>query len=236
MYWLVLSTVLLAILLTGVFYRLQTQQAILIPLKAQPPAILITGPSAAGKTALFSKLAYKHSALKPTYTSRSINSASYTTTANKTVRLVDVPGHPKLQGLLTSAAETGKISKIIFVLDASTLTKGAPAVARLLLDTLTFSQQQSISVDKVVIFANKSDFFTAVDENGVTQALEREVEETRRALGGEVRMEAMEEKGEQVLDWLADYDERFTLANESIQVICGSVLKAKGLDLLQDCL
>ncbi|ORY84849.1 signal recognition particle receptor beta subunit-domain-containing protein [Protomyces lactucae-debilis] len=238
LYLLIFSSLLLAIILAAAFYYLQSQQGILtLPLTAQQSIVLITGPTAAGKTALLQRLAYGHATIKPTYTSQAINSARYVSAGQKTRQLVDVPGHPKLSGLMTTAQGLGKLSRVIFVLDASALSKQAPAVAQRFLDTLTMVRQKNLPFESVLVLANKSDFFTALDKQGVSKALEEAIAEIRRAMGGAVRMEAMEEeRDEQALEWLAESDERFSLAGEGIEVLCGSVLKGQGMQTLSDWL
>lgn len=88
--------------------------------------MLILGPSDAGKTALHTSIAFGHAL--PSHTSIQANSTLYTTsTPGRTLRLVDVPGHPRLRGQFTDYLNDA--AGVVFVVDAATVSRNGPAVA-----------------------------------------------------------------------------------------------------------
>jgi signal recognition particle receptor subunit beta len=92
---------------------------------ARRTTVLLVGPPDAGKTALYSSLAFG-SAL-PTHTSIQANSTLYTTSEGRTLRLVDIPGHPRLRDQFTNhLADT---SGVVFVVDSATVSRNGAAVA-----------------------------------------------------------------------------------------------------------
>lgn len=88
-------------------------------------SVLIVGPSDAGKTALHSTLAFGRAL--PTHTSIQANSTLYTTEQGRTLRLVDIPGHPRLRDQFTDhLADT---AGVVFVVDSATISRNGAAVA-----------------------------------------------------------------------------------------------------------
>lgn len=89
-------------------------------------SVLILGPSDAGKTALHTTLAFGHAL--PSHTSIQANATLYTTPSpGRTLRLVDIPGHPRLRGQFTEYLADA--AGIVFVVDAATVSRNGPVVA-----------------------------------------------------------------------------------------------------------
>lgn len=85
-------------------------------------AVLLVGPSDAGKTALFARLV--HGRAVPSHTSMQPNIGLLP----PATRLVDVPGHARLRG--QGLADHLPAAKgVLFVVDASTVARSGPAVA-----------------------------------------------------------------------------------------------------------
>jgi signal recognition particle receptor subunit beta len=88
-------------------------------------SVLILGPTDAGKTALYSSLAFGQAL--PTHTSIQSNSTLYTTSHGRTLRLVDIPGHPRLRDQFTDHLED--TAAVIFVVDSASVARNGAAVA-----------------------------------------------------------------------------------------------------------
>ena len=191
-------------------------QAVGIPIKPQQPTLLLVGPTRSGKTSLFQRVLHGASN-DVTYTSQKANKGQLLLDNGRKIQVVDTPGHPKLFQEFRDHVPTN----IAFVLDSSTLSKDVAAVARNLLEVLTFAR--SCKAKEVCILANKSDFFTALPVETVTTLLETEIEQIRQRKDG-VQMDSIEEKQETDQDWLYDLPGHFRLADEC-EVIAGTVLK-----------
>ncbi|CAE6495616.1 unnamed protein product [Rhizoctonia solani] len=155
-------------------------------------SVLILGPTDAGKTAVYSTLAFGRAI--PTHTSIQSNSTLYTTSHGRTLRLVDVPGHPRLRDQFTDHLED--TAAVVFVVDSSSVARNGAAVAEHLhsvlraLSTLPASR----AAPQLLIHAHKSDL---VQKNQaisrVTAVLERELEKRRAAQAGGVGVEGLGE-------------------------------------------
>lgn len=223
--WLILlsiiSTIVLAVAISAALYFQQTG-LVSLPLKPSQPVLLLVGPSNAGKTSLFQSLLYDKKDTK-TYTSQKVNSGQLELDEGPSIRVVDVPGHPKLFATFTNYRPTA----IAFVLDASTLSKNISDVAHSLVEVLTFARQQNVK--EVAIFANKSDFFTALSKEKITQLFEAEIQQIREQKEG-VQMDSIEETTNDDNDWLQNLVGQFRLADECA-LLSGSVLKGD----IKDC-
>lgn len=212
----ILSTLVLATVIAVAIYFFQSGQ-VPNPLVSAQPTLLLVGPQNSGKTCLFRHVVHgsKHA---PTYTSQRPNIGQLVLDTGKQIRIVDVPGHPKLFGAYRSYAPTS----ICFTIDASTIKKNADSVARSLVEILTYARQHN--VQEICIFANKSDFFTALSTEQISELLDTEIEQIRMQTDG-VQMDSIEEK---VLDeddgWLQDISGPFKITNECA-ILSGSVLK-----------
>ncbi|CAE6520898.1 unnamed protein product [Rhizoctonia solani] len=155
-------------------------------------SVLILGPSDAGKTALYSTLAFGRAL--PTHTSIQSNSTLYTTSHGRTLRLVDIPGHPRLRGQFTDHLQD--TAAVVFVVDSASIARNGAAVAEHLqsvlraLSTLPASQP----VPQLLIHAHKSDLVQKHQAvTRVTAVLERELEKRRAAQAGGVGVEGLGE-------------------------------------------
>uniref|UniRef100_A0A8H7Y2X6 Signal recognition particle receptor subunit beta n=2 Tax=Psilocybe cubensis TaxID=181762 RepID=A0A8H7Y2X6_PSICU len=172
--------------------------------KSRGNTFLLVGPPDAGKTSILSQLAYSQTL--PTQTSMQINSAGVTLSQSKSIRVVDVPGHARLRNQFEEYLPETKV--VGFVVDASTISRNAPAVAEHLhhiLHALTSfppSQQPPL----LVILAHKADLFKSTSSsnantstlaiNRVKAILERELEKRRASQSGGVNVEGLGEEGE----------------------------------------
>lgn len=217
MYWLyLLSTIVLAAVIAVGLYLHQSGN-VTLPLTTSQPTLLIVGPTNSGKTSLFQRLVHgkKDSA---TYTSQRVNIGNLVLENGKRIKVIDSPGHPKLFSNFKSHVPTS----IAFVLDSSTIAKNADVVTRSFLEVLTFGRK--LNIKEIVIFANKSDFFTSLSTEKITDLIETEVEQIRKQKDG-VRMDSIEEKiVDDDEDWLQDLSGPFKLKDEC-NIYGGSVLK-----------
>ena len=67
----------------------------------------------------------------PTQTSMQINSSIVSVSLKKTIRVVDIPGHPRLRNQILEHLADAKV--VGFVVDASTVSRNGPAVAEYVL-------------------------------------------------------------------------------------------------------
>ncbi|KAI0054016.1 P-loop containing nucleoside triphosphate hydrolase protein [Auriscalpium vulgare] len=168
--------------------------------------ILFVGPPDAGKTAVLSTLVYRQTL--PSHTSLQTNTSVLTLLNNKTVTLVDVPGHPRIRDQLLDHLSDAKA--VIFVVDASTVSRNGAAVAEHLhkvLHAIT-SLPPSHTPPALLILAHKSDLLktgaasaAAVPDqlaiNRVRTVLERELEKRRVSQSGAVGIEGLGADGEE---------------------------------------
>ncbi|KAF9014097.1 signal recognition particle receptor beta subunit-domain-containing protein [Cyathus striatus] len=154
-------------------------------------ALLLVGPSDAGKTALLSQLVYKQTL--PTYTSLQTNSSLLSLDdGKKVVKIVDVPGHPRIRDQFREYLADAKV--IAFVVDASTVSRNGAAVAEHLHQILhaIMSLPPSHTLPTLVIFAHKIDLLKSSSSsdagtlaiNRVKTILERELEKRRQSQSG----------------------------------------------------
>ncbi|KAF8212054.1 signal recognition particle receptor beta subunit-domain-containing protein [Mycena galopus ATCC 62051] len=167
--------------------------------------ILLVGPPDAGKTAILSALVYSQTL--PTHTSLQTNTSTVLLPeVKKTLTVVDIPGHPRIRDQV--GEYIGDAKAIVFVVDASTVSRNGPAVAEhlhIILNALT-SLPPSQVLPSLVILAHKSDLLksgtaaSATSEtlaiNRVKTILERELEKRRVAQSGGVGVEGLGEEGE----------------------------------------
>lgn len=213
---LLLSTAVLALLIVAAF-SFYHAGAISIPLAPAQPSVLLVGPSIAGKTALFRSIVHQKTE-GATYVSQRANIGQYTLAGGKKIKVVDVPGHPKLFGGFKSY----RPQAIVFMLDSSSLSKSIASVTRCLVEILTFARTQN--VQEVVVIGNKSDYFTALSSQKIVDLLEAEVEQIRASKHG-LKMDSIEENLEESEEWLQDISGKFTLEAEGVKVLTGSVHK-----------
>ncbi|KAG8968260.1 hypothetical protein FRC03_008126 [Tulasnella sp. 419] len=178
----------LAALLAVIVYILSQKRA-----TTKKSTVLLVGPSDAGKTAIFSSLAY--SSARPTHTSLQPNVALMPSedSASNPTTIIDIPGHPRIRSQFTTYLQETKT--IVFVVDASNITRNGSMVAEhlhLILHSMT-SLPPSQKAPKLVIHAHKADLLnrlpsaaarfnaTSLARERVKTILERELERRRQS-------------------------------------------------------
>ncbi|KAG6906096.1 hypothetical protein DXG01_015952 [Tephrocybe rancida] len=173
--------------------------------KSRGNALLLVGPPDAGKTAILSALVY--GVALPTHTSLQSNSAAVELSSpKKTIRVVDIPGHPRIRDQFREHLDDAKV--IAFVVDASTVSRNGAVVAEHLhniLHTLT-SLPPSQTLPSLVVLAHKHDLLntgslattsaSSLALNRVKTVLERELEKRRASQSGGVGVEGLGAEGE----------------------------------------
>jgi len=167
--------------------------------KARGNALLLVGAPDAGKTVILSALVYGQALL--THTSLQTNSSIASLSPKKHIRVIDVPGHPRIRDQFKDHLNDAKI--IAFVVDASTVSRNGAIVAEHLhhiLHTIT-SLPPSQSPPSLIILAHKCDLLstgsqvnTATDSvaiNRVRTILERELEKRRASHAGGVGVDSL---------------------------------------------
>jgi len=197
---LTIASLLLAVLFLAIFFIFNRRKA-----GSRGNALLFVGPPDAGKTAILSTLVYGQTL--PTHTSLQINSSVCTLPSlRKTLRVIDVPGHPRVRDQFQEHLPASKA--VIFVVDANTLSRTGPAVAEHLhhiLHALT-SLPPSQELPRLLILAHKTDLLKSGSSaattsstlaiNRVKSILERELEKRRASQSGGVGVEGLGAEGE----------------------------------------
>jgi len=170
--------------------------------------VLFVGPSDGGKTAILSALTFKQTL--PTHASLQINTSFIVLPhKNKTLRVVDIPGHPRIRHQYREHFSEAKA--VVFVIDASTISRNGAAVAEHLHQILhTFmSLPPSQPSPALLILAHKYDLLMASSSSGpadqlainrVRTVLERELEKRRQSQTGGTGVESLggEEDGSEL--------------------------------------
>jgi signal recognition particle receptor subunit beta len=167
-------------------------------------SLLIVGPPDAGKTAIWSSLVYGQAPL--THASLQANSALYSLHGSKKeIRIIDVPGHPRLRGQFQEHLQNAKV--VAFVVDANTISRNGAAAAEHVhhilhgITSLPPSQSPALiilahKVDLLRVSSSPSDNARALAVNRVKTILERELEKRRAAQANSVGVEGLGEEGE----------------------------------------
>jgi signal recognition particle receptor subunit beta len=150
-----------------------------------------------------SQLVYGHSS--PTHASLQPSSAYAALSPQKTVRIIDVPGHPRIRNQFSDFLSDAK--SIAFVVDANSISRNSVTVAEHLhqiLHAIT-SLPPSHHTPTLLVLCNKSDLLktsaasgsaSTLAVNRVKTVLERELEKRRLAQSGGVGIEGLGEEGE----------------------------------------
>jgi len=138
---------------------------------AKTDAALLLGLPDSGKTSLFTQL--KYGQLGKTVTSMRENETILDATESVgSVRLVDIPGHPRLRKLIRAFA--GRARNVTFVIDSKSFSATSKENADLLLNILDESEFRK---RKMLIACNKSDFdLMASSEAFIKKRLEKEID------------------------------------------------------------
>ncbi|KDQ17919.1 hypothetical protein BOTBODRAFT_29229 [Botryobasidium botryosum FD-172 SS1] len=170
-------------------------------------AILLVGPSDAGKTAILTSLSYAgalptHTSIQPTITSIRLSPD-----APAPIKLIDVPGHPRIRDQFTEYLPDAKA--VVFVVDTSTIARNGAAVAEhlhLILHAIT-SLPPSVTPPALLLLAHKADLLSrpptstpspatlTLATERVRTVLERELEKRRIAASGSVGVEGLGDDG-----------------------------------------
>ncbi|KAI0647312.1 signal recognition particle receptor beta subunit-domain-containing protein [Trametes meyenii] len=160
--------------------------------------VILAGCPDAGKTAILTSLAYQQTL--PTHASMQTNTSLVALPlSHKTLRLIDVPGHPRIRGQIQDHLPNAK--GIAFVVDASTVSRNGAAVAEhlhLIMHALT-SLPPSHNTPSLIIVAHKSDLLKSTANvsaeqlaiNRVRTILERELEKRRASHANGVAVEGL---------------------------------------------
>ncbi|XP_024080645.1 signal recognition particle receptor subunit beta [Cimex lectularius] len=142
--------------------------------KTTKRTVLLTGISDSGKTLIFTRLVQNK--FVHTHTSIKENSAEYTTTKDRTVQIVDIPGHERLRGKFLEQYKKNARA-FIYVIDSLTLQKDVRDVADYLYTLLTDGETGKCR--NVLIFCNKQDHATAKGIPVIKAVLEKELNTVR---------------------------------------------------------
>ncbi|AET41521.1 Signal recognition particle receptor subunit beta Ecym_8236 [Eremothecium cymbalariae DBVPG len=142
------------------------------------PTFIIAGPSSSGKTSLFSLLTTDE--IKPTLMSQQPNIALDfllpSATKNFKFKLIEFPGHPKLQhDLFQTLRDSIDIRGLIFLVDSTVDPKELTTTAELLYEVLKITERRQAGVD-ILIACNKSESFASRPPMKIKQALEKEID------------------------------------------------------------
>ncbi|WVQ78139.1 hypothetical protein IAT38_000220 [Cryptococcus sp. DSM 104549] len=133
--------------------------------RSGPATVLLVGPSDGGKTSLFTKLVHDvypqtHTSIVPSATTFSLPSP-YDDNSAKQIRLVDLPGHPRLRDELKKYV--GEASAVVFVVDIQGIVRNAAGVAEQLPPVLTALANISLRLPssspppRLLLLAHKAD-------------------------------------------------------------------------------
>ncbi|KAF8643799.1 hypothetical protein AX16_008817 [Volvariella volvacea WC 439] len=196
---LLLASLGFAVVLVAILVLLSKRKA-----AKQGKSLLLLGPSDSGKTAILSTLAYGQTL--STHSSLQVNSSLITLSeGQKSISVVDVPGHPRLRDHFREHINDAKV--VAFVVDANLISRNGAVVAEhlhLVLHSLS-SLPPSQKPPTLVVVAHKSDLMrvpagttspTSVAINRVRSVLERELEKRRASHAGGVGVEGLGEEGE----------------------------------------
>ncbi|RKP12300.1 signal recognition particle receptor, beta subunit [Piptocephalis cylindrospora] len=151
------------------------------PSKGKRDTVILVGPAASGKTALFSKLCLgRASATAGSMASNEgkwpRESESEESADGSILRIVDLPGHERLRGAFTQHVE--RVRAIVYVVDASTLNRQLRTSASYLYDILVDGTVESQEIPLLIV-AGKRDILTSLRPERVQALLEGEINKLR---------------------------------------------------------
>lgn len=142
--------------------------------KSGPPTVLITGPSNAGKTALF--CAWQDPDSKASTVTSVVPNQSAQFAVLPRCRVVDCPGHERLQQYSRKELIEGNTKAVVFVVDAAAGAETIKNSAVPLIPVLEIAERDLIPV---LIAVNKFDLFSALSVTKIKQLLEDEITHLR---------------------------------------------------------
>ncbi|KAH9966620.1 signal recognition particle receptor beta subunit-domain-containing protein [Russula dissimulans] len=193
---LLVGALLVAILAVVVLYLVRRGS------RSRANSVVLVGTSDAGKTAILSTLAYGQTF--PSHTSLQTNTCVFP--SNKTITLVDVPGHPRIREQFREHLPDARA--IVFVVDASNISRNGPLVAEHLHRILhaVSTIPPSKKAPAILLLAHKCDLLktgnisaTSLEQlaiNRVRAVLERELDKRRRSHTGSVAIDELGAEGE----------------------------------------
>ncbi|XP_063410865.1 signal recognition particle receptor subunit beta-like [Mytilus trossulus] len=138
--------------------------------------VLVLGICESGKTLLYTRLVHQN--YTDTFSSIASNSGSYQVQGkNKSLRIIDVPGHERLRQTMLHQYKS-LARGIIFMVDSSTLQKEIKDVADFLYTALSDSVI-SYNIPPVLIACNKQDLLTSKGAEVIRSQLEKEMNTLR---------------------------------------------------------
>uniref|UniRef100_A0A1D1XM01 Signal recognition particle receptor subunit beta n=1 Tax=Anthurium amnicola TaxID=1678845 RepID=A0A1D1XM01_9ARAE len=149
--------------------------------------IVLAGLSGSGKTVLFYQLrdgSFHHgtvTSMEPNDDCFILHSESEKKNKIKPVRIVDVPGHPRLRTKLDDFLP--QAAGIVFVVDALDFLPSCRAIAEYLYDILTKADVVKKKIP-VLILCNKADKVTAHSKEFIKKQLEKEIDKLRTSRTG----------------------------------------------------
>ncbi|EGD75079.1 hypothetical protein PTSG_06735 [Salpingoeca rosetta] len=151
--------------------------------KAKRDTVLLVGPLGTGKTTLFSLLTTGQA--MPTQTSLKPNEAALEldTSINQSLKVKDIPGHERLRGTYLGES-AASCAACVYVLDSSTVLRGARPVAEFLYDVLASKDMKAMPV---LVLCNKQDVVTAPRKvERIVQKLQNEFTQIRQTRSADV--------------------------------------------------
>lgn len=183
----VIFTVLVGILLAALLLKVGGRK------RAEEDIVLLAGPSGAGKTALFCKWTNLSSLTFVPSREENVASQAEGPFATHPVKLVDLPGHPKLQSTEDKYFEDpSSIKAVVFVLDGSSDQAGIAEAAQRLFTLLLKTEFHEIPV---LLAQNKMDLFNTLSVRKTTEIVESVIDQMRKAHVTDVGVIGKEEQG-----------------------------------------
>lgn len=144
-------------------------------------------------------------------------------------KLIDFPGHPKLQNsTIDEIKKSSNIHGLIFLIDSSIDPKKITENAKFLYDILTISERRPGGVD-ILVGCNKSDLFSARQATKIRELLELEIDSYRKLNLHNISKVDNDELDEEFSDLGQSINSvfKFDQLEGNFDVISGSVLKDK---------
>lgn len=194
------------------------------------PTFVVAGLSNSGKTTLFNYLTTGK--IIPTVMSQDVNATNHyklPSSGDKKLdfKLIEFPGHAKLQNLLFEEIKTSKnIKGLIYLIDSSIDPKNFQQVSKLLYEILLISERRPGGID-ILVACNKSDLFSARQANKIKDLLEQEIDSIRRLNSSNISK--VDESNEEDENLGQSINSKFKFENleGNVDVVSGSVLKNK---------
>ncbi|KAG1891177.1 signal recognition particle receptor beta subunit-domain-containing protein [Suillus subluteus] len=132
--------------------------------RSRGSALILVGPSDAGKTAILSTLAF--TGTLPSHTSLQVNTSIMPLSPVGILPVIDIPGHPRIRDQFQEHLVNARA--VVFVVDASTISRNGSTVAEHLhhvLNAITSLPPSHLS-PALLILANKCDLMKTATSSG----------------------------------------------------------------------